>query len=78
MAQYQMSIVSAQWDVPLGRYDVQYATNNMARFKQQTREGNMNRAFRMCVYLKHHLQDNIQFYPQQINTEGIYFIYNSK
>ena len=73
-----MSIGNAQWDVPLGRYDVQYATNTMARFKQQTREGHMNKAFRMFVYLKHHLQAKIHFYPQQINTEGIYFIYNSK
>ena len=78
MAQYQMPIGSAQWDVPSGLYAVQYATNNMARFKQRTREGHMNRAFSMFVYLKQHLQANIHFYPQQINTEGIYFIYNSE
>ena len=78
MSQYQMSIGSVQWDVLLGRYDFQYATNTMARFKQRTREVHMNRDFRMFVYLKHHLQANIHFYPQQINTEGIYFIYNNE
>ena len=78
MAQYQLSTGSAQWDVPLGRYDVQYATNTMAIFKQQTIEGHMNRAFRMFVYINHHLQANIHFYPQQINTERIYYIYNNE
>ena len=65
MARYQMSIGNAQWDVPLGRYDVQCATNTMAIFKQQTREGHMNGAFRMFEYLKHHLQAKIHFDPQK-------------
>ena len=78
IAQYHMSIGSEKLAVNLGQYDIQYTTNNMEIFEKQTREGHMNRAFRMFVYLNHHLQGKIHFYPQQISTEGIYFIYNNE
>ena len=68
MTKYQMSIGSEKLAVPLGQYDIQYTTNNMAWFEQQTREGHMNRAFRIFVYLNNHLRAKIHFYPQQIST----------
>ena len=34
ISQYQILIGSAQYAVTLGQYDVQYATNTLARFSQ--------------------------------------------
>ena len=51
---YQMLVGCAQWAVSLGRYDIQYATNLMARFAHCPREGHMKRMFRIFGYLKHH------------------------
>ena len=76
ISQYQIVIGSAQWAVTLGQYDVQYATNTLAIFSQYPREVHMNISFRMFGYWKHHIWDKIRFYPQQINTERIYFIYD--
>ena len=41
-----MLLVSAQYVVTLGQYDVQGATYTMARFVQQPREGHINRSLR--------------------------------
>ena len=68
IAQYQMLIGRAIWDVTLGRYDVQYAKNPLVIFSQQPIEVHMNRSFRMFGYLNHHKQEKIHFHPQQINT----------
>ena len=34
---YQMIVGCAQWAVTLGRFDIQYATNTMARFASEPR-----------------------------------------
>ena len=51
---YQMFIGHTQWVVSLGRRNIQYATNLMARFAHCPREGHMKRMFRIFAYLKHH------------------------
>ena len=53
-------------------------TNKLAIFSQQPREGHINIDFGIFWYLKNHLQDKIHFYPQQINTEGIYFSFDNE
>lgn len=50
---YQMC---AQWAVTLGRYDIQYATNTLARFANMPRDGHFQRALRVFRYLKQHIQ----------------------
>ena len=40
---------SAQWAITLGRFDIQYATNTLARFAQQPREGHMKRALSVIL-----------------------------
>ena len=67
-SQYQMLIVSEQWAITLGRYDVQYATNTLSIFIQQLRDGHTNISLSMFEYLKHYLQAKIHFYPQKMNT----------
>ena len=61
IAIYQMLIGSAQWAVTLGRVDIQYATNTLARFASQPREGHLKRALRLFGYLKHQPKAKIYF-----------------
>ncbi len=51
---YQMLIGCAQWAIALGRFDIQYATNALARFSMIPREGHKKRTLRLFGYLKHH------------------------
>ena len=51
--QYQMLIGCGQWAVTLGRFDVQYTVNTMARYGMQPKEGHETRMLRMFGYLKH-------------------------
>ena len=55
---YQMMIGCLQWAVTLGRYDIQYATNTLARFGQNPRDGHLKRALRVFGYLKFHARKN--------------------
>jgi len=41
---YQMMTGYLEWAVTLGRYDIQYATNTLARFGQKPRDGHLKRA----------------------------------
>jgi hypothetical protein len=54
VTKYQMLVGCAQWAVTLGKYDIQYATNLMARFAHSPRIGHLSRMFRLFGYLKHH------------------------
>jgi hypothetical protein len=47
IAIYQMLIGSAQWAVRLGRFDIQYATNTLARYGTKPRVGHYERALRV-------------------------------
>lgn len=70
---YQMMIGCLQWAVTLGRYDIQYATNTLARFGQKPREGHLKRALRVFGYLKFHARGKLYLDPSPISYEGIDF-----
>ena len=63
VAIYQMLIGCAQWAVTLGRFDIQYATNTLARYASMPREGHLNRCHRLFGYLKHHPKGQLVFDP---------------
>ena len=50
---YQMLIGCAQWAVNLGRFDIQYATNTLARYSVMPKRGHFERALRVFGYLQH-------------------------
>jgi len=56
---HQMMIGCLQWAVRLGRYNVQYATNTLARFGQKPRDGHLKRALRVFGYLKFHARGKL-------------------
>ena len=68
-----MLIGFLQLSITLGRYDVQYATNTLARSGQKPRDGYMKRALRVFGLLKHHMRAKILFDPTPISHEGIGF-----
>ena len=70
---YQMLIGCAQWAVTLGRYDIQYATNTLARFANMPRDGHYQRALRLFGYLKHHVKGKIWMDPDDPCLDGIIF-----
>jgi hypothetical protein len=58
---YQMLIGCAQWAVTIGRYDIQYATNTLARYSSCPKQGHLKRIIRVFGYLKHHRKFRIEF-----------------
>ena len=50
---YQMLIGCSQWEITLGRYGVQYATNCFARFGAAPREGHTKGSIRIFGYLRY-------------------------
>ena len=73
IAKYQMLIGCAQWAVTLGHFDVQYATNTMARFSNLPREGHMDRMLRLFGYLKHNSKAKIYLDPGEACLDGVNF-----
>ena len=63
---YQMMIGCLQWVVTLGRYDIQYATNTLARFGQKPLEGHLKRALRVFGCLKFHARGKLYLDPSLI------------
>lgn len=51
---YRGLIGSANWMITLGRFDIAYATNSMARFGMAPREGHMKAMYRLFGYVKRH------------------------
>lgn len=60
-AKYRMMIGSLNWMVTLGRFDIYYATQTMARYSMAPREGHMKAMQRLFGYLKHHPKLRIEF-----------------
>jgi hypothetical protein len=60
ISQYQMLVGSAQWAISLGRYDLQFAVNSMARFGCAPRDGHMKRMLRIFSYLKYHTKGRLK------------------
>ena len=52
-ARYQMMVGCMNWLVTLGRWDIYYATQTMARYSQAPREGHMQAMQRIYGYLAH-------------------------
>ena len=53
-SKYRALIGSANWLVTLGRFDIQFATNALARFSMAPREGHLAMVKRIFGYLKVH------------------------
>ena len=70
---YQMLIGCAQWAVTLGRYDIQCATNTLARFGPLPREGHKKKAIRIFGYLRHHPKARTICDPRPLNLNSIKF-----
>ncbi len=70
---YQMLVGCAQWAVTLGRFDIQYATNTLARYGTCPREGHLKRMLRIFGYLKHHNRARIVMDPSDPNLEAFEF-----
>jgi hypothetical protein len=70
---YQMMIGCAQWAVTIGRYDIQYATNTLARYASCPREGHYNAIIRVFGYLKHHKKYRVKFDTKQFTFQGLEF-----
>jgi len=73
ISSYQMLIGSAQWAIRLGRFDVQYATNTLARYANMPRQGHYDRALRIFGYLKHNAKARILFDPKDMDLSQICF-----
>ena len=74
---YQMMIGCAQWAVTLGRFDIQYATNTLARFGQNPRHGHYMRLLRLFGYLKYNAKARILFDGSDPTLDGIDFEINN-
>ena len=70
---YQMMIGCAQWAVTLGRYDIQYATNTLARYAVAPRKGHFKAVTTIFGYLKHHKKHRILLSPEPPNYHDLEF-----
>ncbi|MEM7375710.1 MAG: reverse transcriptase domain-containing protein, partial [Bacteroidota bacterium] len=70
---YQMLIGCAQWAVTLGRFDIQYATNTLARYATAPREGHKKRTIKIFGYLKHKSKGRMVFDPRPLNYDQVKF-----
>jgi hypothetical protein len=70
---YQMLMGSAQWAISLGRFDIQYATNTLARYAMNPRQGHLKMAKRIFAYLKHVPGAYIRLDIDKLNTGSIKF-----
>ena len=73
---YQMLVGSAQWAVTLGRFDIQYATNTLARYNTRPREGHLRRMMRVFGYLKTHNRYRIKLDPTDPCYDDFNFVEN--
>jgi hypothetical protein len=56
---YRGLIGSANWMITLGRFDIAYATNAMARFGMKPRQGHLKQMLRLFGYIKTHPKGQI-------------------
>jgi hypothetical protein len=61
---FRAIIGSLNWLVTLGRIDIAYATNTLARFSMAPRNGHLKAAFRVLGYLRSHIDDEIKIDPR--------------
>jgi hypothetical protein len=65
--QYRAIIGSLNWVVILGRFDIMYATNTLARFSMAPRIGHLESAKRILGYLKKYPEHRILLNPNPID-----------
>ena len=58
-SRYRMLIGCGQWAITLGRFDVMFAIQTMARFTAAPKQGHLQRMLRIFGYLKHYSQYGI-------------------
>ena len=73
ISMYQIWIVSLQWDVTLGRYDIQHTTNILERFNQQPREIHLKLTPKVFGYLKYNYWVKLYLEITQMITYGVIF-----
>ena len=71
---YQTMNGCAQWAVTLGRYDIQYATNTLARYAAYPKQGHLKSLIRLFGYLKHHRKYKITFRSDQPDHSDFEFL----
>ena len=64
-SKYRMLIGSAQWAITLGRLDIMFAVQTMARFSAAPQQAHLERMLRIFGYLKHHPQLGILIDPEE-------------
>jgi Reverse transcriptase (RNA-dependent DNA polymerase) len=69
-SQYRAIIGSLNWVVTLGRFDVMYATNTLARFSIMPRLGHLEATKRILGYLKRHPDYRILMNPNPIDLSA--------
>ena len=70
---YQILIGCLQWAATLVRYDVQYATNALARLGGKPQDDHMKISLQLFGFLKHHIQDKLFLDPTPMSHEVINF-----
>ena len=68
---YRAIIGSLNWLVTLGRLDIAYATNTLARFSMAPREGHLTAAIRVIGYLRKHRDEEIKIDPRPFDYSSI-------
>jgi hypothetical protein len=72
---YQMLIGCAQWVIPIGRFNIQYSTNTLARFSTCPRGiGHLKIIVHVFGYLKHHMKHRIEFNNDPPDYSGLNFL----
>ena len=74
ITKYQMLVGMGQWAVTLGRFDVQYAVNTMARYSAAPKKGHFLRMFRIFGYLAFHDKARISFDPSDPNWDDFEYV----
>ena len=65
-SRYRMLIGCAQWAITLGRLDIMFAVQTMARFSASPQQAHMDRMLRLFGYLKYHPELGILIDPSPI------------
>jgi hypothetical protein len=65
-----MSLIGIlRWAVELGHLDIYIDVTRLFSFMAQPRIGHMEQVLHLFSYLKHHLQSNLVFDPNEINWD---------
>ena len=71
---YRGLIGSANWMITLGRFDIAYAVNTLARYNMTPRQGHLDAMCRLFGYVKLHPQGQILVDPGIPDETNIEFV----